>query len=160
MVGFEVHTCLMCTCLPEIESIVNDVALLIDIRTPTEGKTMMTSNFKTMGHDLRAISIAGYAPDNFIGRQYRNLAPKRWFFDRYKQDGDETFYREQFQKLVLDPLNPRTVFNELGADSILLCWEHPNQFCHRHIVAEWFRSELGVMVPEYQRPNVFTWGSK
>jgi len=99
-------------------------------------------------NDPNVVSIAGRAPIWFTGREYKKLAPKYWFFKRYKEDGDIDFYAEQYYKEVLSKLNAQEVYDELGHDAILLCWEMPNEFCHRHIVAGWFESELGIEVSE------------
>jgi hypothetical protein len=112
---------------------------------------MMTSNYATCGRVKLAVSIAGGAPEWYTGRQYKKLAPKLDFFLKYKQDGDESYYTEQFKRRVLGVLDPNKVWEELGEDSILLCWESPGEFCHRRIVAEWFQNELGVIVPEYRK---------
>jgi len=98
--------------------------------------------------DPRAVSIAGKAPSWYKGREYKKLAPKYWFFKRYKEDGDVDFYVEQYYKEVLSKLNAQEVYDELGHDSILLCWETPDEFCHRRVVAGWFEAELEIKVSE------------
>jgi uncharacterized protein (DUF488 family) len=40
------------------------------------------------------------------------------------------------------------VFNELGEDAILLCWESPEKFCHRHLVADWLSKKLDIKITE------------
>ena len=38
-----------------------------------------------------------------------------------------------------------------GEEPVLLCWEDLKQegkWCHRRMVAEWFQTELGILVPE------------
>ncbi len=109
---------------------------------------MNISNFIKSGNEEFAVSIAGKPPKWFSGREYKKLAPKYWFFKKYKEDGDEEFYTEQYKKEILDKLDPEAVFNELGENSILCCWENYNQFCHRHIVAEWLEKELGIEIKE------------
>lgn len=97
-----------------------------------------------------AVSIAGKAPDWFKGRQYKKLAPKFWFFQKYKTDNDEIAYTENFKKEVLDKLDVQTVFNELGEDAVLLCWEKSGKFCHRHLVSKWFKEKLNKDVTELE----------
>lgn len=109
---------------------------------------MKTSNYKKHAKDPRAVSIAGRAPDNYKGRQYKKLAPKIWFFKKYKKDGNEKYYIKHYYKEVLDALNPYEVYQDLGEDAILLCWEPPGKFCHRHIVAEWLRDKIGIIIEE------------
>jgi len=107
-----------------------------------------TSSFSKSGNKSKAVSIAGKSPTSFKGRQYRKLAPLYWFFVKYKKDGDEIFYTEQYQKEVLDKLDPKKVYEELGEDAILCCWEGPRKFCHRHLVAKWFKEKLGIEITE------------
>lgn len=109
---------------------------------------MKTSYYAKSGNNINAVSIAGKCPPWFSGRQYKKLAPKYWFFQKYKNDGDKDFYIEQYQKEVLDILNPIEVYHELGENAILLCWEGKDKFCHRHIVSKWFQDKLNVIVEE------------
>lgn len=109
---------------------------------------MNTSNYAKNGTNPNAVSIAGRPPDWYTGRQYKKLAPKVWFFKKYKEDGDESYYIEQYRKEVLDKLDPQEVYNELGEDAILLCWEKGNEFCHRHLVADWLEEKLGIIIFE------------
>jgi hypothetical protein len=109
---------------------------------------MKTSYFAKSGHSVYGVSIAGRCPDWFTGREYKKLAPKYWFFKKFKEDGDEDYYIEQYQKCVLDTLDPQEVYNDLGNDAILLCWEKTEDFCHRHLVSRWLRDKLGIVIEE------------
>ena len=111
---------------------------------------MKTSNFWNIDKNNieQYVSIAAKAPNWYNGREYKKLAPKYWFFKKYKEDGDEEFYTKQYYKEVLDSLDPEVVFNELGETSIIICWEPYNKFCHRFIVAEWLSKELGIKIKE------------
>ena len=96
----------------------------------------------------KLVSIAGRAPHFFKGREYKKLAPKRWFFVKYKEDNDEQFYTEQYEKEVLSQLDPQKVLEEIGEDSIILCWEKSGKFCHRHLIAKWLSENLNIEVNE------------
>jgi hypothetical protein len=109
---------------------------------------MFTSYYARNAKNPNAVSIAGKCPDFFNGREYKKLAPKFWFFMKYKNDGDKDFYTEQYYKEVLSRLDPKQVYEELGENAVLLCYERPNSFCHRHIVADWLEKELGIKVKE------------
>jgi hypothetical protein len=111
---------------------------------------MNTSYFAKSANKFYAVSIAGRSPLWYTGRNYKKLAPKVWFFKKYKLDGDEAFYREQYQKEVLDKLDPHTVYNELGENAVLLCWEKSGEFCHRHLVAEWLMKSIGITITELE----------
>lgn len=109
---------------------------------------MQTSNYSKNGLHKNAISIAGKAPDWFTGKEYKKLAPKYWFFKKYKEDGDIMFYVEQYYNEVLSKLNAKEVYDELGEDAILLCYEAEDDFCHRHVVSSWLECELGIKINE------------
>jgi uncharacterized protein (DUF488 family) len=109
---------------------------------------MFTSNYSKNGTNPNAISIAGKCPVWYKGKEYKILAPKYWFFKKYKENGDKEFYIEQYYKEVLSNLDPKKVYEELGDDAILLCWESAKDFCHRHLIAEWLEKELGVKIVE------------
>jgi len=120
---------------------------------------MQTSCFSTY-KGLDGIGIAGRSPVSYKGEEFKILAPKLWFFKKFKVDGDKDFYIKHYYKEVLDKLNPEEIYNLLK-DNTLLCWEKstfdengkPNFFCHRRIVAEWIENKLGIEVPEYIEPK-------
>ena len=110
--------------------------------------TIQTSYFaKYKGEN--AVSISLSKPQWYTTcREYKKLAPSWNLLNKYKQDKDEEFYIEQYYKDVLDKLDPKQVYEELGEDAVLLCWEK-NGFCHRFLVAKWLEDKLGIEVKEY-----------
>lgn len=109
---------------------------------------MNTSYFTKLAAHPKAVSIAGWPPRGYKGRQYKALAPKFWFFNKYKQDGDKEFYTQKYKEEVLDKLDPKKVFEDLGEDAVLLCFEKPGDFCHRHLVAKWLMDNLHIEIKE------------
>ncbi len=92
--------------------------------------------------DIVPVAICGQIPDWYDGLSYKQLAPKWYFFAEWKKTHDNDYYIEHFVKDVLDPLDADEVVEDLyrlssGKDVCLLCYERPEEFCHRHIVAEW-----------------------
>ena len=94
------------------------------------------------------VSISAKSPVGWKGKEYKKLAPKYWFLMQYKEDRDKEHYIHHYKKEVLDKLDPQTVYDELGHDAVLLCYEKPSDFCHRHIVAEWLNESLGLFITE------------
>jgi len=92
--------------------------------------------------DPHLVSIARKTPEWFQGRRYTGLAPR----SNMLKMGEEE-YRRKYQ-FILDRLNPRRVYEDLGEEAVLLCWEQPGEFCHRLLVAAWLEEALGVTVPE------------
>jgi hypothetical protein len=80
---------------------------------------MQTSNFAAFrgSCDPNLVSIALRFPRGWGGRRYRALAPRREMLTM-----DETSSREAYQK-ILECLDPQKVFDGLGENAILLCWE-------------------------------------
>jgi len=90
----------------------------------------------------RLVSIAWKTPEWFQGRHYPALAPREDMLHLGEEE-----YRREYQA-ILDKLDPRQVYADLGPNAVLLCWERPGEFCHRRLVAEWLEKNLGVKVPE------------
>lgn len=120
--------------------------------------------------NVTPISICGKAPDWYKGPEYKYLAPKWEFFSKWKQTGDNDYYIKCFNEQVLSKLDPQTVEKQLyilskcyndyvyGLDEtydvVLICYEKPGDFCHRHLVADWLNKN-GIKCEEYNfKPNV------
>lgn len=120
------------------------------------------------------VSICGKAPEWYTGLQYKKLAPKYGFFMEWKQNHDNDFYIEHFNKEVLDTLDVEKVIHDLffkleksiqsdyfikmakgwyedindviinskKLNIVLLCYEKPSDFCHRHLVADCINEKL------------------
>lgn len=95
------------------------------------------------------VSIAAKAPSWYKGLEYKKLAPKWEFFNEWKNGshkGDNDYYIQHFKDEVLAPLKPEDAIRELselaGVEPhkiILICYEKPGDFCHRHLVADWLK---------------------
>lgn len=123
----------------------------------TRNKVIYTTyfnNLENLPDNVIPISICSKAPDWWTGRQYKKLAPKYDFFKKWKENHDNAYYIACFSGQVLSKLNPTEVIGELfrdipdGCTIALVCYEKPDEFCHRHLVAEWFQS-VGYVVKEY-----------
>lgn len=108
----------------------------------------MNTSYYSKYKGENAVSIARMCPKWFKGRDYKNLAPSYELFMKCKEDGDEDYFARAYKNEVLDKLNAKDIYEDLGSNAVLLCWEGPNKFCHRHLVAEWFKNELGIVITE------------
>lgn len=97
------------------------------------------------------ISVARWAPRNIpSGYQiYKQLQPGE-YFNKVSEDEYRILYGRQLAKL-----SPEKVWRDLheytpGSEPVLLCWERVDrgEFCHRRLVADWFRLTLGEQVHE------------
>lgn len=103
------------------------------------------------------IAISGYIPD-FYKKQmeydYRlsrciELAPKKdWFFRWKNGELNNDDYIKLYYETVLNKINLQELYNKLGDDAVLLCYEKPGVFCHRHLVADYFNKNLNLDIKE------------
>ena len=104
---------------------------------------------------LLPIGIALWKPRFYNGEEYKTLAPDQRTLVRKKNGTiDERQYTEEFKEKLAN-LDAEKVFQDLkrisqGKDIVLCCYERPEAFCHRHIVAEWLNEQLGITVEEIQ----------
>lgn len=114
---------------------------------------------------LVPVSIALKTPDWYHGAQYKKLAPKWSFFSEWKNGshkGDNDYYMQHFKTEVLDNLDPEQVVKELEGFTgvsrdkiILICYEKPGDFCHRHLVSMWLTvNHINCFEPSYLTPVV------
>lgn len=118
--------------------------------------TSYFANWRAFPETMTTISIAGKAPEDYYGLEYKKLAPKWAFFNDYKKGIlDEDGYTDCYYDQVLSKLTPEQVYEELtkdlGTDVIMLCWEKAGAFCHRRIVAEWLEKGLAIKVLELDK---------
>lgn len=116
-------------------------------------KRLYTSYYARSGKHPDAIAISAKAPPFYKGRFYSPLAPTWELLRAYKSGKvDERGYTEWYLRLLIEErkLIPQQVVDELKDGSILLCYEGPGKFCHRHIAAEWIEANTGITVTEIQ----------
>ena len=101
--------------------------------------------------NILPISIAVGTPHWFFGRIYSPLMPRKEMLRM-----SEGAYRVEYGKILsMNP--PMRILRDLEQiasnndvnDIALICFEAPEKFCHRHLVAEWFRDKLGIEVKEF-----------
>lgn len=109
---------------------------------------MNTSYFARLSRHPNTVSIANITPSWYRGRIYKKLAPPYPLIKKYKIDKDTESYTKIYESEILEKLDPLKTYSELGPNSILLCYEVPGGFCHRHIVARWFHKYLNILVTE------------
>lgn len=72
------------------------------------------------------------------------LAPTKEILDRYKKNGgDWSVYEREFVDLMTRRQVEKTIPRHLMDGSCLLCSEPTPEYCHRRLVAEYFRDRWG-----------------
>lgn len=104
---------------------------------------------------LVPFAISGKVPDFYKGERIKDFAPRFEMFQRWKNKeiSNEWYVKEYKEYLeTLDKEEVRKFFDSLAEDNveaILLCYEKPGDFCHRHIIADWLEVNFGYKVNEY-----------
>ncbi len=102
----------------------------------------------------RFVSIARFNKF-WNGDEYKRLAPPAEII----KIEDEELYTDLYYEKVLNKLSPQKVYDELGDNAVLLCYERwsdikeEKTFCHRRIVAKWLEDNLGIKVEELENEN-------
>jgi hypothetical protein len=117
---------------------------------------MNTSYFAKSAKHPNAVAICAKVPDWFKGRQYKKLAPSWDIFNEWKKTGDNALYVRRFNLEILFELDPVQVIQDLGKDAVLLCYESPGKFCHRHEVAKWITMCAVTMPHHFDKPIYVT----
>ncbi|MDD4931811.1 MAG: DUF488 family protein [Candidatus Colwellbacteria bacterium] len=109
--------------------------------------TSYFANVKRLPINIIPISVCGKAPEWFKGFEYRKLGPKYGFFQEWKRNHDNEFYTKHYKEEVLKYLTQWEVITELYMmtqyrDIALVCYESPDKFCHRHLIADWLNMIL------------------
>ncbi len=111
-----------------------------------------TSYFGQIKKISNPVSISSSSPQWYTGPTYKPLAPDWWLVKAYKNGVlDEEAYKEVYFK-QLSKLDMNKVLKEIQKlypkenEITLLCYEKPDDFCHRHLVADWFNTQLHGVV--------------
>lgn len=119
--------------------------------------TTYFAQLRNLPPNIIPVSICGKAPEWYRGVQYKKLAPKYDFFMEWKRTHDNDYYIKHFNDEVLSPLSIIRVLTELQCSIpeevkvkmqspfydnqewhiTLVCYEKPEEFCHRHLVSKW-----------------------
>lgn len=133
--------------------------------------TSYFANIRNLPEGFFPISICGKAPDGYKGIQYKKLAPKWSFFSEWKKNHDNNYYIKCFEEQVLSKLDSGEVVYDLVkllpenlqeviysvncpvwsnpyVNIVLVCYEKPEDFCHRHLVSDWFNKN-GIKCSEW-----------
>ncbi len=117
-------------------------------------KKIYTSNYARHANNPMAIGISLTIPDWYEGKRLEFLAPKSEMVGKIRKDS-ANYNQRKYTREYLDLIKARNVdakqlIEALPDGTILLCYESPNEFCHRRILAEWIEREIGFVIPEWK----------
>ena len=108
--------------------------------------------FECKSGNLISISKDKGKDAGFNGKSMLEFAPKESFFRIWRnnigkipEEDNLRYYTNEYYKQVLSQINiPELLENE--KDPILLCYEKNQQFCHRHLLAQYIELMYGTKV--------------
>ena len=123
---------------------------------------LYTTYFAKVGRlprNVIPVSICAKPPFWWEGLQYKKLAPSYSILSEYKKKPDIELYTRRYDFEILSRIDFHRVLDDLQVmipewikiqmkepfwrssdwHIALVCYEKPSDFCHRHIVADWFR---------------------
>ena len=106
--------------------------------------------YQNEGYEM--IGIVRYVPSYFNGKNLINLAPSVELLNDYKKGLiNEDNFREVYNSYLEENFN--LVYSDLAnlnLDKIVLCcFEKPDKFCHRHILADFLNAKLNLNIKEF-----------
>ncbi len=121
-----------------------------------------TANYNNCKTD-NGISISGDRGKKvgFTGRCIPMLAPKKEFWQvwhdnigKVSEEENTEYYMREYYKQVLSKLDPQEVYDLIPEESILLCYEENDKFCHRHSFCFWLELFLEIRTSEVRENPV------
>lgn len=103
--------------------------------------TSYYGNYRNFG-DLIPVSISIWPPKDYTGLKYPKVVPTREMLKDYKATGNTQNYKVHYWYDVLKQYTPQEIVSDIermteNKDCVLLCFEKPSDFCHRHLLATW-----------------------
>jgi len=116
-------------------------------------QTSYFGNIKKL-NGLKQVSIAAQTPNWFTGERELDFAPSfQLVYDIKKNRISKEEYRTKYFA-ELDRLDKDLVSKKLKSyyedNSVFLCYERPDDFCHRHLFAEWVKENFKFDIIEWQ----------
>lgn len=134
--------------------------------------TSYYANLRHLPDNVIPIAISCGVPKWYVGAVCRYMAPRWDTVWQYKNDGDTESYTAaylrdtlgghsvewalsalylslSFEARMLVSQGVSAWYQNPNRHVALLCYEKPEDFCHRHLLADWFK-EQGVQVEEWR----------
>jgi uncharacterized protein YeaO (DUF488 family) len=109
-------------------------------------------DYKVAG--LKVVSISVSEPKAVtVDGKIPQLSPNQSLFEDYKKGA--VGYMEYKSRYLdqLDGIGIKEILRSIhsfGDDIVLLCWEAPDKFCHRHILADYINKRTKLEIKEYE----------
>lgn len=108
--------------------------------------TTYFAKLRNLPDNVTPVSICLNPPAYYTGLQFKTLAPPQALLNMWHESHNREAYVRWFKSTVLDKLDQTdtamTLYEMVGKgnDVALVCFEKSGAFCHRNLVAEWFKA--------------------
>ena len=108
-------------------------------------KTSYFANWRNFPKDFIPIAITCFPPKNWNGLVISALAPSKELLYSYKNllIDNIIFEYKYIEELKDKGITQEKILTHIPNKTLFLCYEKPEDFCHRHILVKWlgFNSE-------------------
>jgi len=117
--------------------------------------TSYFGNLKTLEKfNIFPIGICQYPPKWFKGPNLISIAPTPFILNNFRSNHEQfiKLFKSEILSIHKDPQDfvNRLEFISEGKDVALCCFETPDKFCHRHLIAKWLNNTLNLDVKEFE----------
>lgn len=122
---------------------------------------------KYIEEGLLPVSISRFSPDGYSGDELKGLAPSEDLLKRYKANQiGSSGYKEEYLAYLASKEGMRAIFKDLSKDIyqkaldggykgvVLMCYEKPDEFCHRHLLADYLKEKYQADIKEYDEATL------
>lgn len=108
-------------------------------------------------NNIIPIGVCCYPPNDFKGVNLTSIAPTPDILNNCRSNHQE--FRKRYKAEVLSIFKDPNLFIDRlrfitdNKDCALCCFEKPDEFCHRHLIADWLNETLNLDVHEYSKTN-------
>ena len=113
-------------------------------------KKIYTSYFANYKNIINSIAISLYLPKWYRDKHFIQLSPSKSILYNYKNNIiNEEEYEDLYIKLLVSrQLNPQKIADMIPDNSVMLCYEKSDKFCHRHILGKWLSDNINIEIKE------------
>ena len=109
--------------------------------------------------NIYSVAICNKVPSFFQGPNIESVAPNNSILYEYKKSAQDASAQEQYKERYINEVlcayrfHPEYLIDLLtffssqedNKDIALVCYERPEDFCHRHILAEWLNERIPTL---------------
>lgn len=131
--------------LAELQNI--ELDNILSVYTSYYDSDVITSKIINGNNFDDCLAISRTKPSHYKGKSLKILAPSQEILTTWKIYGNEEMYiKKYYEQLNNIPEEKWENILELIDNKILLCYEKPGVFCHRHLLIKYMKIKYGTKI--------------